>query len=199
MTERRPASDPLEQLLSVAAVGSYVINFGHLEHGVMRMIEWLGGNTSPGQITTSTLQLGWSQLIQRLRADIVGTAVEAEVTRVLEEHQVDTCARLRHSLVHGSVDISQPPTVAINRRARDGSSAIQLGSRQVIEQQCQHVIDAGVALDRLLPEEYRRVKGNLVAGVVGLTRERAIAQGLDPDRSLDEQLADEPSDLTDEP
>lgn len=197
MTARK-MDDALGQMLSVSAIGSYIINFGHLEHSVMRLIEWLAGNPSPGAISRPTLRLSWSQLMEKLRADAVGSPVEAEVTTLLDQHHVDLLARLRHSLVHGSVGVDQPPTIAIVRRTRDGSSATLIGSREQLEEECQHVIDLGTALDRLLPETYRRVRSNLAAGVVGLTRERAIAQGLDPDRHIDEQLAHEPVDLQDD-
>jgi hypothetical protein len=197
MTKSKP-DDGLGQMLTVAAIGSYVINFGHLEHTVMRLIEWLAGSNTPGAVSTSTVRLNWSQLVERLRADAAGSPVEAEVTALLDEHHVDLLARLRHSLVHGSVKVSQPPGISIVRRMRDGSTPILLGSREQIEQECQHVVDLGAGLDRLLPETFRRVSSNLVAGVVGLTRERAIAQGLDPDRHIDEQLAHEPVDLQDE-
>lgn len=188
-------NDALGQMLSVSAIGSYIINFGHLEHSVMRLIEWLAGNPRAGAISQATLRLNWSQLMEKLRADVVGSPVETEVTTLLDQHHVDILARLRHGLVHGSVSVDQPPTIVINRRTRDGSSKFLLGSREQIEQECQHVIVLGAALDRLLPETYRRVRSNLAAGVVGLTRERAIAQGLDPDRHIDEQLAREPVDL----
>jgi hypothetical protein len=195
---RRELDDDLGVMLSVSAIGSYVLNFGHLEHSVMRLVEWLAGNPSPGAISTPTLKLRWSDLIKKLLASAVGSPVEAEVTALLDERHVDLLARLRHSLVHGSVDVTQPPTIAINRRKPDGSSAILLGSREQIEQECRHVINLRTALDRLLPESYRRVRSNLAAGVVGLTREAAIAQGLDPDRHIDEQLAFEPVDLQDD-
>lgn len=192
------ADDAAGTMLSVAAIGSYVLNFGHLEHSVMRLIDWLGGSTTPGHISPATLKLNWSQLVEKLRVGAVGSPVEAEVTALLDEHHVDLLARLRHSLVHGSVSVKQPPGISIVRRMRDGSSPIMVGTRDEIEEQCQHVIDLGSALDRLLPETYRRVSSNLVAGVVGLTRESAIAQGLDPDRHIDEQLAQGPVDLQDD-
>lgn len=60
------------------------------------------------------------------------------------------------------------------------------------------MIDLGKALDLLLPETYRRVSSNLVAGVVGMSRESAVAQGLDPDRHIDDQLDHGPVDLQDD-
>jgi hypothetical protein len=177
----------IEEMASVTAIGSYVINFGHLEHCVMRLIEWLNGGQKAGHISTELLRLNWSDLVKRLRKDVCGSPIDAEVTRLLDDHNVESLGSLRHSLVHGSVSVSQPPTVAINRRRRDGSSSILLGTRGDIEQNCQHVIDLGAALDRFLPESFRRVTANLASGVVGLTREQAIAQGLDPDLPWEQQ------------
>lgn len=124
----KPEDDEaVEVMLSVAAIGSYVINFSHLEHGIMRLIEWLGGNTTPGQISTPTLRFNWSQLIEKLRSDAVGSPVGAEVAALLDQYQVDLLARLRHSLVHGSVNVNRPPGIHIVRRMRDGSGPIMIG------------------------------------------------------------------------
>ncbi|MCK5928519.1 MAG: hypothetical protein KAG80_10030 [Nocardioides sp.] len=191
-------TDPWGQMLSVAAIGSFVINFGHLEHSMMRLLEWLQGSRSPGVIEASTLRLTWSQLVDRVRSAAEGSTVEEDVRVLLREHHVELLASLRHSLVHGSVGVGEPPTVAINRRTRDGQKSILIGTRDEIERECRHVIDLGAALDRLLPETFRRVESNLIAGVVGMTTESAHAQGLDPTVHIDEQRRPAVYDLQDE-
>lgn len=204
---RQPADD-FARMLTVTAIGRYVITFSHMEHAMMRLIEWLEGNPTGGNISERTIKMNWSQLVEHLRRSVAGTSVEQDVTQLLHDHHVDTLAFVRHSLVHGSVNIGPRGSIDIVRRLRDGTSPIILASREEIDEECQHVADLHVALDRLLPQAYRRVTSNLVAGVVGLTREQAIAQGLDPDRHIDEQrppmhyddeyLADEPTDLQDD-
>lgn len=79
-------ADPLGQMLSVAAIGSFVINFGHLEHSMMRLLEWLQGSQSPGAISASTLRLTWSQLVNRVCGAAEGSTVE-EVKILLQEHR----------------------------------------------------------------------------------------------------------------
>ena len=142
----------------------------------MRLLEWLQGSQSPGAISASTLRLTWSQLVDRVCAAAEWAIVEEEVKSLLQEHHVELLAKLRHSLVHGSVGVDHPPTIAINRRTRDGQTSILIGTREEIERECQHVIDLGAALDRLLPETFRRVESNLIAGVVGMTTESALAR-----------------------
>lgn len=166
-------------MLSVAAIGSFIINFGNLEATMCRFVEWLNGNESPGSITF-TRELPWKRLLARLRKDAEGAVVGTAVLRLLDEHMVDVCGSLRHSLVHGAVTVSQPPNVTINRRHLDGSNVIVVATRQDIEEHSAHLIALASGIDALLPEAYRRHRSNLIAGVVGLTTEMAIAQGIDP-------------------
>lgn len=177
---RRPLSPELDTMLSVAAIGSYIINFGNLEATVCRLIEWLNGNETPGEISVVTRRLPWTGLLAQLRGDAEGSPVGTAITRLLEEHEIDACGSVRHSLVHGTVTVSQPPNVTINRRNRDGSNPTIIGSRYDIEERSSHVIALAKGLDALLPESYRRNHANLIAGVVGLTTEMALAQGIDP-------------------
>jgi len=147
----------MEMMFSAATIGSFVINAGHLELTISRVIEWMNGNPTPGAVGSEVRRLNWNQLLTRLKSDAATSPIGADVARLLEEHRVDDCMSLRHSLVHGSVDITQPPAVVIVRRYRDDrGDVLQLGSRAELEVIGTHVVELSRGLDGLLPEEYRR-------------------------------------------
>lgn len=176
-------SEDFEQRLgayaTLAAIGQFVIGAGHLESTMCRVIEWFNGNEAPGTIG-DTRFLGWEKLEQRIRADAAKRSLSSEVASLLSEHRFAECMGLRHSLIHGSVNVGDPPGFHINRRFRKGRDAIMIGHRNDLELMYRHVHDLGMALDGLLPETYRRNSGNLIAGVVGMTTEMALSQGIDP-------------------
>lgn len=163
----RPPRDELEVVLSLAAVGNYVISAGHLEATMCRLIEWMAGNQTPGQITGATARLPWTPLVAELRTQAKSAGLADTLEALLDAQGFDVLVKLRHSLIHGSVGVDQPPTIAINRRRKTGKGAIMLGSRQEIEQCTGKLQELNEALDALMPQRYRRVHGNLIDGVVG--------------------------------
>ena len=173
---------------TLATIGSFVVNAGALERTLRPLVEWLSGNQQPGNITT-TRSLSGNTLLKCLREASAGSAIEAGVTQVLDEHKADRCMGMRHSLIHGSVDVSQPPNIMINRSptSRSTGDSLQFGTRQEVAEYAGHLASMVVKLDALLPELHRRVKQNLPAGVGGITRDDAIAMGLDPDIPFEEQ------------
>lgn len=163
----------LDVLDAYAAIGHYVVTAGHLEATCCRLLEWLNHNPNPGSITFSR-NLGWAALLKQLRRDAREAQIGDRVEEIFTAHELEKCLALRHNLIHGAVDVSQAPAIAIIRHGRGtNEGALHLGGREMIQQYADHVRAMTRALDRLLPEEYRRVRENLVAGVVGMTSEQA--------------------------
>jgi hypothetical protein len=73
--------------MSPAAICSYVVNAGILEGTVARLIEWMQGNHSPGNIA-DTRALTWDGLFKALRKEageesLIGRAIKS----LLDEHK----------------------------------------------------------------------------------------------------------------
>jgi hypothetical protein len=145
--------------MSLAAIGSYVVTAGILEGTVARLIEWMRGNPTPGNIA-DTRSLTWDGLFKALRKEAgaespIGKAIES----LLDEHKFFELTDLRHSLVHGAVDVSHPPGITINRRYRDKrGDMFVFASQQVVKESTDHLIALIRELDLLLPREYRRIR-----------------------------------------
>jgi len=174
--------EKIEQLNTLAAIGDFIVCAGHLEATICRVIDWMQGSLTPGAISYETRRLRWNKLVQRLLDVAQGHGRGDEVGGLLREFELDQAMKFRHSIVHGQVGVNGSG-VHIVRRPVDGSGDhIPIGSRADLVGVANRIRELNQRLDLLLPEEFRRVSVNLVAGVVGLTRERAIVQGLDPDR-----------------
>lgn len=150
------------------SIGFFVVSAGVLEQCLCRLLAWTDDpDVQDGDIRPRATKDGWG--CPRRRPSPTRGRGRSRSVSVAHRSRHRHRDRAADSLAHGPVDIEPAPSISVARQYRDGSDASVFGTTDTVRDLAIRVQRLAGALENRVPQSHRRLRGPLVAGVVGLT------------------------------